>query len=168
MLIGWMRSPSAFVAACPGCCGHPDDVIYLCYLCSPFASYPALLYFVKIPGLMGRHQANHEESSRSFRRRVRVAVRKIAALPIWIYRRAISPVVPARCIYQPSCSQYTYDGILRHGVFKGLILGIGRITRCIGGVFVGGEDPVPETVSVKEILANYRRFHHKNDSNRLR
>ncbi len=45
------------------------------------------------------------------------------------------------CRFQPSCSEYVRDAILKKGVFRGTIMGIGRILRChpLGGK---GYDPV--------------------------
>lgn len=46
------------------------------------------------------------------------------------------------CLHQPSCSQYTYEAVDRHGLIKGSIMGGARITRC-NGISGGGYDPVP-------------------------
>jgi putative membrane protein insertion efficiency factor len=47
------------------------------------------------------------------------------------------------CRYSPSCSQYSFEAIERHGVFKGTWLGFKRLLRCrpMGG---RGYDPVPD------------------------
>jgi len=34
------------------------------------------------------------------------------------------------CIFIPSCSEYTYEAVKKYGIFKGLFLGIKRISRC--------------------------------------
>jgi len=34
------------------------------------------------------------------------------------------------CRFSPSCSQYTYEAVQKHGAFKGLLLGIRRLFRC--------------------------------------
>ncbi len=81
----------------------------------------------------------------------------IFILPILIYRHLISPLIPNRCIYTPSCSSYTIDAINRHGVIKGLLLGIFRVGRC-HSMFTGGEDPVPDEVSWQQIKIDYRNF----------
>ncbi|MCK9486725.1 MAG: membrane protein insertion efficiency factor YidD [Dehalococcoidia bacterium] len=49
------------------------------------------------------------------------------------------------CRYEPSCSHYAYESIERHGAWRGLRLGLGRLARCRPG---GGSgfDPVPETL----------------------
>lgn len=69
-------------------------------------------------------------------------IRKVALLPVYFYRASISPLLPASCRYTPTCSQYTIEAVLKHGVFKGGWLAIKRICRCHpwGG---SGYDPVP-------------------------
>jgi uncharacterized protein len=58
------------------------------------------------------------------------------------YQRALSPLLGARCRYQPTCSQYTLEAIERFGVLKGVGLGLVRIARCVPWA-AGGFDPVP-------------------------
>ena len=60
------------------------------------------------------------------------------------YQKWISPLLPARCRYQPTCSQYCIEALSIHGLFKGFFLGIRRILRCHpwGG---SGHDPVPKS-----------------------
>ncbi|HOU08223.1 MAG TPA: membrane protein insertion efficiency factor YidD [Caldisericia bacterium] len=61
---------------------------------------------------------------------------------ISVYRTLISPIIPSRCIYTPTCSKYAYDAILKYGPIKGGFLAIKRILRCRPGM-PGGYDPVP-------------------------
>lgn len=58
------------------------------------------------------------------------------------YQVAISPLLPARCRYVPTCSEYAIEAIVRYGARKGIRLAIKRILRChpLGG---HGYDPVP-------------------------
>ena len=67
---------------------------------------------------------------------------RLLILPIRGYQRFISPLTPAVCRYQPTCSQYAVEAITKHGPVKGLWLAIKRIARCNpwGG---SGYDPVP-------------------------
>jgi putative membrane protein insertion efficiency factor len=58
------------------------------------------------------------------------------------YKRNVSPALPAGCRYQPTCSEYTYEAIERHGVVKGIALGSWRLLRC-NPFSKGGIDPVP-------------------------
>lgn len=66
----------------------------------------------------------------------------LISLPIYFYRYAISPMLPATCRYTPTCSQYALEALKRHGPIKGSWLTIKRICRCHpwGG---SGYDPVP-------------------------
>lgn len=58
------------------------------------------------------------------------------------YQYAISPMLPPRCRYTPTCSQYAVEAIGKYGAFKGGWLAAKRIARCHpwGGC---GHDPVP-------------------------
>ena len=58
------------------------------------------------------------------------------------YQCTLSRVTPASCRFQPSCSQYTYEAIERYGFFRGVWLGLKRLTRC-HPFHEGGYDPVP-------------------------
>ena len=66
----------------------------------------------------------------------------IMLLPVRFYQFCISPMLPARCRYTPTCSQYAVEALQIHGPFKGSWLAIKRICRCHpwGG---HGYDPVP-------------------------
>lgn len=63
-------------------------------------------------------------------------------LPIYAYKKLISPLFPPMCRYTPSCSSYAIEAIRKHGAVKGFCLAVWRILRCNpwGGC---GEDPVP-------------------------
>lgn len=60
-----------------------------------------------------------------------------------IYQVLISPLTPATCRYQPTCSHYTIEALKVHGLLKGGWLAVKRISSCHpwGG---SGYDPVPE------------------------
>ncbi|WP_297720422.1 membrane protein insertion efficiency factor YidD [uncultured Porphyromonas sp.] len=67
---------------------------------------------------------------------------QLLLLPIYFYKRAISPMLPPSCRFTPSCSTYAVEALKKHGPVKGLLLSIWRILRCNpwGG---SGYDPVP-------------------------
>jgi len=66
----------------------------------------------------------------------------IFILPIKLYQKLISPILPPSCRYTPTCSQYSIEAIQKYGIFKGGWLAIKRISSCHpwGG---HGHDPVP-------------------------
>lgn len=69
-------------------------------------------------------------------------IRQIFLLPVYFYRYSISPLLPPSCRYTPTCSQYTIEAVMKHGIFKGGWLALKRILSCNpwGG---SGYDPVP-------------------------
>lgn len=65
-------------------------------------------------------------------------------LLVWVlrgYQTFISPGLPGRCKYYPSCSQYAIDAFMEYGVLRGLVLASWRILRC-NPLSYGGYDPV--------------------------
>ena len=68
-------------------------------------------------------------------------LREAVLLPIRFYRRVISPALPSRCKYEPSCSAYAAQAIRRYGILRGLVLGGWRLLRC-NPFSHGGYDPV--------------------------
>jgi putative membrane protein insertion efficiency factor len=58
------------------------------------------------------------------------------------YQRFISPAVPSRCRFHPSCSQYTLEAVERYGLLRGSWLGAKRLVKC-HPFHPGGYDPVP-------------------------
>jgi putative membrane protein insertion efficiency factor len=61
---------------------------------------------------------------------------------IGVYQRFLSPLLPKRCRFYPSCSEYAKEAILWHGPLRGGWLAIRRLLRC-GPWHPGGYDPVP-------------------------
>jgi putative membrane protein insertion efficiency factor len=58
------------------------------------------------------------------------------------YRRAISPALPPRCRFHPSCSAYAAEAIALHGAGRGSWLAVRRILKCAPW-HPGGVDLVP-------------------------
>ncbi|HEX2053243.1 MAG TPA: membrane protein insertion efficiency factor YidD [Actinomycetota bacterium] len=61
---------------------------------------------------------------------------------ISVYQRFVSPILPPRCRFVPSCSTYAVDAIREYGPALGVWMGVKRILRC-HPFTPGGFDPVP-------------------------
>jgi putative membrane protein insertion efficiency factor len=72
----------------------------------------------------------------------RAAVIWAFLLPLRAYSRFISPALPARCRYYPTCSTYAEQAVRTHGIFKGTALAAWRLVRC-NPFSRGGVDEVP-------------------------
>ena len=77
---------------------------------------------------------------------------KILTLPfillIKIYQNLISPLTPATCRFEPTCSHYSIEALKEHGVFKGTKLMVIRIFSCHPWGR-SGYDPVPKKIIKK-------------------
>lgn len=70
-------------------------------------------------------------------------MKRVLKFLVKCYRYGISPVLPNRCIYYPTCSTYALEALETHGAIKGSWLTLKRIGRC-HPLAKGGYDPVPE------------------------
>ncbi len=75
-------------------------------------------------------------------------MRKLVLSLVRVYQVCISQVLPPRCIYMPTCSEYMIEAVGKHGVRHGLWLGLKRVLRC-HPFARGGYDPVPDRLSGK-------------------
>ncbi|MBF6607594.1 MAG: membrane protein insertion efficiency factor YidD [Flavobacterium sp.] len=77
-----------------------------------------------------------------------MTVKRLLILPLELmirfYRAFISPLTPATCRFEPTCSAYFLEALHVHGLFYGSFLGLKRIGKCHpwGG---SGYDPVPQS-----------------------
>jgi putative membrane protein insertion efficiency factor len=69
-------------------------------------------------------------------------MRSVLIAPIRAYQRFISPALPRRCKYHPTCSAYAAQAIKRFGILRGSLLAGWRLLRCNPWSH-GGYDPVP-------------------------
>jgi putative membrane protein insertion efficiency factor len=73
-------------------------------------------------------------------------LKQILILPLMIiirfYQWVISPALGPKCRFTPTCSQYAAEALKKHGLIKGFILSLKRVSKCRPG---GGHgyDPVP-------------------------
>jgi putative membrane protein insertion efficiency factor len=75
-------------------------------------------------------------------------VKRIALAAIAAYRRLVSPALPRRCRYEPTCSAYATEAIRRFGAARGLLLASWRLLRC-NPFSHGGFDPVPARFTLR-------------------
>lgn len=62
---------------------------------------------------------------------------------IKVYQWVISPLTPATCRFEPTCSHYALEALKVHGLFRGAWLAIKRIGKCHPWGD-SGYDPVPK------------------------
>lgn len=74
---------------------------------------------------------------------VMVRTQRVVTAAIRGYRRVLSPRVPVRCRFEPSCSAYALEAVTRYGTRAGLRLTVARLWRCRPGVPFATADPVP-------------------------
>ena len=71
---------------------------------------------------------------------------RIAAALLAVYKHSLGPVLqalsPTRCKYLPTCSDYAYLAVIKHGWLRGGWLALRRLVRC-HPFTRGGHDPVP-------------------------
>jgi putative membrane protein insertion efficiency factor len=70
-------------------------------------------------------------------------ISKILTGFVRFYQIAVSPYLGNHCRHTPTCSQYTIDAIYEWGPFKGIWMGIKRLSRCHPWG-THGYDPVPQ------------------------
>ncbi len=70
-------------------------------------------------------------------------MKRVLLLLIRLYQKHISPGLPHRCRFSPTCSQYALEAITKYGALKGGWLALKRLLRC--NPFYKGDyfDPVP-------------------------
>jgi putative membrane protein insertion efficiency factor len=66
-----------------------------------------------------------------------VRVRRWLLRPLlWAYKLVLSPflfLMGARCRFTPTCSEYAYEAVCRHGFARGGLMSAARILRCRPG-----------------------------------
>ncbi len=73
-------------------------------------------------------------------------LKKILIFPLLVvvrfYQLVISPLTPASCRFDPTCSTYMIQALKEHGLFYGGFLGLKRIISC-NPWGKTGYDPIP-------------------------
>ena len=68
-------------------------------------------------------------------------MKRLATFILRCYKRLVSPLLPPACRFQPTCSEYAAEAIVRFGVVRGGAKAIWRLLRC-QPFARGGYDPV--------------------------
>nr|WP_309230069.1 MULTISPECIES: membrane protein insertion efficiency factor YidD [unclassified Blastococcus] len=76
-------------------------------------------------------------------------MRRALLAAIGFYSRAISPALPPRCRFYPTCSAYAAEAVERHGAARGSWLALRRVLKCAPW-HPGGVDPVPTAPGTSE------------------
>jgi putative membrane protein insertion efficiency factor len=66
---------------------------------------------------------------------------QLALILLRIYKRWVSPLLPSACRFYPTCSEYMMEAIEKHGLARGVAMGLRRLLRC-HPFHEGGFDPV--------------------------
>lgn len=69
-------------------------------------------------------------------------MKRVLLAALAAYRYLFRPLLGANCRFYPSCSDYATEAIERHGALRGVLLALGRVSRCHPW-HPGGFDPVP-------------------------
>jgi uncharacterized protein len=72
---------------------------------------------------------------------------------IRFYMVLLSPFFGGACKFHPSCSNYAYEAVARHGARRGGALAVKRLLRC-RPFTKGGFDPVPEPEELQGLKAS--------------
>ena len=68
-------------------------------------------------------------------------MRAVLLTPIRFYQRFVSPLLPRRCKYLPTCSDYAVQAVHTYGPARGFVLASWRLLRCNPWSH-GGFDPI--------------------------
>ena len=68
-------------------------------------------------------------------------MKRLCLAVITAYRLCLSPLLGPACRFEPTCSAYARDAILKYGVIRGIGMGCLRLLKC-HPFHPGGMDPV--------------------------
>jgi putative membrane protein insertion efficiency factor len=72
---------------------------------------------------------------------LRAAFVWLLVTPLRVYARVISPALPRRCKYEPTCSAYAAQALRELGPLRGTLVAAWRLARC-NPFSHGGYDPL--------------------------
>lgn len=77
---------------------------------------------------------------------LQLVIQKMLFVLVIMYQKVVSPFLPARCRFYPSCSAYAKEAVEKHKVSYSIYLVGKRLLKC-HPLCNGGYDPVPEKKS---------------------
>lgn len=57
-------------------------------------------------------------------------MRRLLLALLTLYKRFLSPLLPRACRFAPTCSEYAWLAISKHGAAVGVMLALARLARC--------------------------------------
>jgi len=109
---------------------------------SPSNDSPEIHHDCKAAGCSGGSAESITQGADNRRVMDYLSISGVAILLVILYQQIISPWIPVRCRFAPTCSHYAIEALKTHGFFKGSALTIWRLLRC-QPFCRGGFDPVP-------------------------
>lgn len=85
-------------------------------------------------------------------------MKKIFVVFIKAYSYLVSPLLGNNCRFSPTCSAYMMQAVEKHGVLKGLALGIKRLSKCHPWNHSAHEDGVPSHIAWRDLIRYKRRI----------
>jgi uncharacterized protein len=79
---------------------------------------------------------------------------------IRLYQLTLSGFIGNSCRHIPTCSEFGYEAVARHGLWFGFWMTARRFVSC-GPFGASGLDPVPETLSARQRWCMPWRYRHK-------
>ena len=88
-------------------------------------------------------------------------MKRVLLALISAYRRWLSPALPRRCRYEPTCSAYAAEAdSQRIGAARGTVLAAWRLLRC-NPFSHGGFDPVPTRFTLRVGPVDPAEYHRR-------
>ena len=110
--------------------------------CSPGNDSPKIHHDCKTAGCSGGSSESITQGKDNRRVMDYLSISGLMILLVILYQKIVSPWIPVRCRFAPTCSHYAIEALKIHGIFKGSALAVWRLLRC-QPFCNGGFDPVP-------------------------